>query len=76
MPEDVYKFYNMLLTNHPVLRGADYYSIKLRNFNRQNENYISFRRDRIIFNKVVKSKNIKLPLTILLNQDEKELLNM
>ena len=74
MPEDVYKFYYMLLTNHPVLRGADYYSITLRNFNRQNENYISFRRHRIIFNKVVKSKNIKLPLTILLNQDEKELL--
>ena len=24
MPQDVYKLYYMLLTNHPVLRGADY----------------------------------------------------
>ena len=74
LPQDYFKFIYSLLIENVALRASDYYSIKIRNFNRQTDNYINMRRNKIIFNHLVKSQYIKLPFEIKLNDEQQKLL--
>ena len=68
---DNYRFYFLINLNNPSLRFNDYLTLKIRNFDTAKDNYID--NDKIHFNNLVKSKNIK-SITINLNNEEIKLL--
>jgi len=60
----------MLVTNHPVLRG-DYNSIKLNNFDEEEDNYYDGKR--LVFNHLLKVDNDIRPIKV--NAQEKDILD-
>lgn len=60
----------MLVTNHPVLR-SDYNTIKLKNFDEENDNYYDGKR--LVFNTLLKVDNEIRPIKV--NKKEKDIID-
>jgi hypothetical protein len=72
LPDTKYKLIFMLMLNYENLRLSDYYTIKLRNYNKTTDNYINKDYTEIVFNHIVKTE-IKRGITIKLTKAESKL---